>query len=538
VELSRYSSGGSVYMAVAATLLLVFAASCGFLPQSNTNEKGDGKRDGEKSGAVSELADVQKATIQIEGTGSFRNPDPAVGLETNVIGSGSGFIIDPSGIAVTNNHVVTGMASLEVFVNDESYNAQVLGVSECSDLAVIDIEGEGFPFLEWREGDIEPTLEVWATGFPLGDPEYTATEGSISKADADGESSWASVDAVLEHTATINPGNSGGPLVDEDGKVVGVNYAGDDEAVQYFAIARDEAREILTQLEAGQNVTSIGVNGVAPAVAGEAGDSTGVWVSSVESGSPADKTGVKAGDIITKLEGVELATEDSDGPMADYCDILRTNSADDTLGVEVVRFDTQEVLEGQLNGRELKQTFSFAEEASEELESETTTGDSGGDEYSGYTSITDDSEALQVSVPNEWTDTNGGAWEFEGEEVGASVSASTDLAAYADQWDIPGMFFGASSSLASEYEVDSLLDYFDYSETCDYDARYDYEDAAYTGKYDLWTDCDGTGSQFLVLVAAPEDGSYLTVVQIQAVTPADIPASEEILGSFVVVGEV
>ncbi len=521
-------------MAIGAALV-VLAASCGFLPQENVDEKGG--EGNEKSGAVSKLADVQKATVQIEGTGSFQNPDPEVGLETNVVGSGSGFIIDPSGVAVTNNHVVTGMASIEVFVNEESYNAQVLGVSECSDLAVIDIEGGGFEYLDWREGEISPTLDVWATGFPLGDPEYTATEGSISKAEADGESSWASVDAVLEHTATINPGNSGGPLVDEDGKVVGVNYAGIEESTQYFAIARDEAREVLGQFEAGQNVTSIGVNGVGPAADDGAGGSTGVWVSSVESGSPADETGVKAGDIITKLEGVELATEDSDGPMADYCDILRTNNADDTLGVEVVRFDTQEVLEGQLNGRELKQTFSFAEEASEELESETTSADGGGG-YSGYGSITDETEALQVSVPNEWDDTNGGAWEFEEEEVGASVSAATDLEGYADRWDVPGMFFGASSSLVADYDVDGLLDYFDYSETCGYDARYDYEDAAYTGKYDLWTDCDGTGSQFLVLVAEPEDGSYITVVQIQAATEADITAAEEILGSFVVVGEV
>lgn len=534
---SRMLSGGSARAAILAALALVFAASCGFLPQGEADDKGgDGENagGGGNGGAVSSLEDVERATVQIEGTGSFRNPDPEVGLETNVVGSGSGFVIDPSGVAVTNNHVVTGMASIEVFVDEESYNAKVLGVSECSDLAVIDIEGDGFEYLEWREGEINPTLEVWATGFPLGDPVYTATEGSVSKSEANGESDWASLDSVLEHTATINPGNSGGPLVDGNGKVVGVNYAGDDEATQYFAIGRDEATAMIETLRSGENVESIGVNGVAPAVADESG-SSGVWVSSVESGSPADKTGVKAGDIITKLEGVELATEDSDGPMADYCDIIRTNDADDTLGVEVVRFDTEEILEGQLNGRELEQSFSFAEEAGSELESETT---GGGEGYSGYTSITDDTESLEVSVPNEWTDVNGAAWEFEDEEVGASVSASTDRDAYADNWDVPGMFFGASSSLASEYDVDGLLDYFDYSGTCDYDARYEYEDAAYTGKYDLWTDCDGTGSIFLVLAAEPEDGSYITAVQIQAVTEDDIEAAEEILGSFVVVGEV
>ena len=131
--------------------------------------------------------------------------------EVTGAGSGSGFIIDPEGIAVTNNHVVTGAAALEVFVDgsDAPVNA-VLGVSECADLAVIDLDGGDYPFLDWYDGEIEPGLEVRAAGFPLGDPEYTLTQGIVSKADADGESSWASVDSVIEHDASIQPGNSGG----------------------------------------------------------------------------------------------------------------------------------------------------------------------------------------------------------------------------------------------------------------------------------------------------------------------------------------
>ena len=95
------------------------------------------------SGLVATLQDVKKATIQIEAQGSF--VDPEFGFVYNSAGRGSGFIIDPSGIAVTNNHVVTGAALLKVWVGGDTskvYNAKVLGVSECSDLAVIDIEGE------------------------------------------------------------------------------------------------------------------------------------------------------------------------------------------------------------------------------------------------------------------------------------------------------------------------------------------------------------------------------------------------------------
>jgi hypothetical protein len=76
----------------------------------------------------------------------------------------------------------------------------------------------------------------------------------------------------------------------------------------------------------------------------------GVWVSSVQSGSPADKAGIKGGDIITTLENLVVAT---DGTMSDYCDIIRSHNSEDPLNVEVVRFSTGEVLQGQLNGREL-----------------------------------------------------------------------------------------------------------------------------------------------------------------------------------------
>jgi len=211
-----------------------------------------------RTGAVSRLEDIKQAVVQIVAEGTFI--DPEFGLQVNAAGSGSGFIIDPSGIAVTNNHVVTGAALLKVFLAGEQNprNARVLGASECSDLAVIDIDGEGFPFLDWHSGGIDVGLQVYAAGFPLGDPEFTLTQGIVSKAQADGESDWASVDSVLEHDATINPGNSGGPLVSESGQVVGVNYASSSLFSQYFAISRDEALEVIDRLQAGENVESIG----------------------------------------------------------------------------------------------------------------------------------------------------------------------------------------------------------------------------------------------------------------------------------------
>lgn len=316
-------------------------------------------------GAVSNLQDVKKAVIQIESQGTFI--DPEFGLVLNGAGRGSGFIIDPSGIAVTNNHVVTGAALLKVWVGGESEprNARVLGVSECSDLAVIDIDGEDYDYLEWYPGEVTVGMDMYVAGFPLGEPEYTLTKGVISKAKANGESSWASVDSVLEYDATTNPGNSGGPVVNPDGKVLAVHYASNTSARQAFGISRDIAKKVIDVLKSGKNVDTIGVNG--QAVGTEDGSVTGVWVSSVQSGSPADKAGVKPGDILIMMENLVLAT---DGTMSQYCDILRSHKPEDTLSITVLRWATGEILEGQLNGRTLEVTGTF--------ESGTSGGETGG----------------------------------------------------------------------------------------------------------------------------------------------------------------
>src|SRR4030067_1505238 len=125
---------------------------------------------------VLNLTDLKKATIQIEAQGTFI--DPQFGYMANQAGRGSGFIIDPSGIAVTNNHVVTGAALLKVWIGGDTnkvYNARILGVSECSDLALIDIDGDDFPYLDWHSGPVNVGLEVFAAGFPLGEPDRQST---------------------------------------------------------------------------------------------------------------------------------------------------------------------------------------------------------------------------------------------------------------------------------------------------------------------------------------------------------------------------
>lgn len=297
-------------------------------------------------GLISRREDVKLATIQIVSKGTFVELGDTEAQSS--AGSGSGFIIDEGGVAITNNHVVTGAALIEVYVGgeDEPRNARVLGVSECSDLAVIDIEGDGFSYLEWFDGELAAGMDVYTAGFPLGDPEYTITKGVVSKERADGESSWASVEEVLEHDATIRPGNSGGPLITDDGQVLGVNYAGFTGG-PYYAIGGAEALAVIDSLRDGENVTSLGLNGRAV----KTDSVSGIWASSIASGSPLDSAGLKPGDFITRLEGLEMAT---DGTMADYCQILRSRDADAVLNIQVYRPATEELLEGQVNGRPLE----------------------------------------------------------------------------------------------------------------------------------------------------------------------------------------
>ena len=399
------------------------------------------------------------ATVQIVAQGSFR--DPEFGMQYNAAGAGSGFIIDPSGIAVTNSHVVTGAAFLQVYVQgrDEPLNAKVLGVSECSDLAVIDIEGDGYPFLEWDPSSLKLGTEVYALGYPLGDPEPTLTRGVISKEDAGGETSWASVNSVIEHDATINPGNSGGPLVTTGGKVVGVNYAGASDTNQYYAISAADARSVVEQLRTGKDLDSIGVNGEAVTTAD---DITGIWVSSVESGSPADKVGVKPGDIITMLEGLVLATN---GTMSDYCDILRSRNATDPMSIEVLRYDTQEVMEGQLNGAAsdaLTQSFSFAQEVQvDDGSAGTDTGAAA--TYENYVGIYDDSQAIYVEVPAEWADVDGSNWvdSDDGSVLGSELIASTDIAGFSGTYETPGVQILAGAYFGNT-TMNELVDEFDF----------------------------------------------------------------------------
>jgi serine protease Do len=461
---------------------------------------------------------AESATIQIEAVGTFVEPGSGA---FEAAGRGSGFIVDPTGLAVTNNHVVVGAGTIKVWVGGKEYNAQVLGSSECLDLAVIDLAGDGFPFMSWYDGEIKAAQEVWALGFPLGDPDITITRGIVSKADTPGDTQWASLDHTIEHDARIRPGNSGGPLISADGRVLGVNYAGDDTNDINLAIHRDEVLNVLPDLEKGIDVLSLGVNGVAWVAEDES--SSGVFVSSIASGSPADKAGVEPGDLLTRMEGVTLAT---DGTMADYCSVLRTHGTKDTLAVEVYRSSDGGTYVGQFNGDALTAASLPSQDQG------TTTTPAAGD----LVTVTDDAGIVSVQVPSTWSDVDGTSYTDDAGNLVYDVTASPSITDFAQGWTVSGVSVSASTDALDDRTVDGLLDAAaaaprDGGCTLDTGARQPYSDGLYTGSYDWWTGCGGVNTDYIVIAAKADDGSHLIWVRIQ-LADGDGGALDPIVSSF------
>ncbi|MFC3686720.1 S1C family serine protease [Aquipuribacter hungaricus] len=476
------------------------------------------------AGPVASVEDVDTATVQIVSQGSF--VDPEAGAVSDAAGAGTGFFVDADGTAVTNNHVVTGAATLEVYVAGETEprNARVLGTSECSDLAVIDVEGEGFPFLELAPQAPGTGVEVFAAGFPLGDPEFTLTSGIVSKASASGETGWASVDDVVEHSATINPGNSGGPLVDASGRVVAVNYAGSSETDQYFAIAAPTLGSVVDQLRQGRSVDSLGING--QAMRTEDGSLSGVFVAAVESGSPAAALGLAGGDVVTRMEGLSLAT---DGTMADYCDVLRTQGADAEISAQVLRPSTGEVLQGSFGSGVPLAVF---ETLGSELEEEVPVEGVGPATYSGYTTVTDDSGSISLEVPVEWAQVDGAPLE----DGSPALVATPDLDAFSSGFTTSGVVIASVEGSSDPGQaLQDMLTGMGATDACPTsEGPQPYDDGLYTGTYELREGCEGTDAAFAGIVAVPEGGDFMVFVGIQVVGQADLEALDRIIQSFVV----
>ncbi|MDO5692192.1 MAG: DegQ family serine endoprotease [Pseudomonadota bacterium] len=233
-------------------------------------------------------------------------------------GVGSGFIISPDGFVMTNAHVVDGADEVVVTLPDKrEFKAKIIGADKRTDVAVVKIEATGLPAV--RIGDINRLRVgewVMAIGSPFG-LENTVTAGIVSAKQRD----TGDYLPFIQTDVAVNPGNSGGPLINMRGEVVGINSqiysrSGGFMGIS-FAIPIDEAMRVSEQLRATGRVTRGRIGVQIAEVTREVAESIGLGkpqgalVRNVEAGSPAEKAGVEAGDIITRFEGraIEKASD-------------------------------------------------------------------------------------------------------------------------------------------------------------------------------------------------------------------------------------
>jgi serine protease Do len=232
---------------------------------------------------------------------------------------GSGVIVDKRGYILTNNHVVDQATKVQVTLsgNDSTkYTAKVVGVDEATDLAVIKIDaGKDLPFAKLGNSEgVNVGDWVLAIGSPFG-LNATVTAGIISAKDRGGIGQQ--FQRFLQTDAAINPGNSGGPLVDMAGQVIGINTAIITGGRGYegvgFAMPSSTAINVYDQLVKNGRVTrgSIGVSfqedlGTNLITLKSLGAPYGVVIEGVEPGSPAEKAGLKGGDVITSINGTAV----------------------------------------------------------------------------------------------------------------------------------------------------------------------------------------------------------------------------------------
>jgi Do/DeqQ family serine protease len=335
---------------VAVALVL---AGCG---QSNDSKAQDGVFadnrvvPGDASSMKASFAPVVRssapAVVNIAAVGVQQVRDPFWGIpgQRQTGSVGSGVIVRPEGIVVTNNHVIQGMQRIRVTLNDRrEFDARVVLADERSDIAVLQLEGvtERLPTLniddreEQQVGDL-----VLAIGNPFGVGQ-TVTNGIISALNRT-ETGISDSGSFIQTDAAINPGNSGGALVDMDGDLIGINTAifsrsGSSSGVG-FAVPATMVKRVVDSAVGGATAVVrpwLGVKG--EAVSAEIARSLGldrpqgVVVSQVYPGGPGDRAGLREGDIITAVDGAEV----NDQGGLNYR--VGTREPNDTVQVTVLR---------------------------------------------------------------------------------------------------------------------------------------------------------------------------------------------------------
>ena len=277
----------------------------------------------EESAVINVAAQDGKSVVEIKTT--VISPDAFAQAEGH--GIGSGFIVRSDGYIVTNNHVVENARLLQVILRDQSkpYDARVVGTSPDDDVAVLKIDAQNLPALNWGDSNALKVGQLAiAIGSPLGQ-QNSVTKGVISALHRSitvpdpANGTTEQILNAIQTDATINPGNSGGPLLNSAGQVIGVNFAIEQAQAGPglgFALDGNAARDVAEQL-----ITTGHVNrpflGVTYQQLDETGAAAvnlvvGALVTDVSPGSPAEHGGIKVHDVITKVNDQAI---DDDHPL-------------------------------------------------------------------------------------------------------------------------------------------------------------------------------------------------------------------------------
>jgi S1-C subfamily serine protease len=305
--------------------------------------------------------------------GFFGEPEQSGGG----VATGSGFVIDTEGHLLTNNHVVEGAEKIEVKLgsSEKSYAAKVVGTDPSTDIALLKVSvpaDQLHPLQLGNSSEVEVGDPVVAIGNPFG-LDRTVTSGIVSALQRQIEApAGFSISHVIQTDAAINPGNSGGPLIDAEGRVIGINSqietggSGNGNVGIGFAIPIDTAREVARQIEENGKVEHayLGIEGgsVTPQLAKALNLPVdhGVLVASVAKGGPAEKGGIEGGNTSATIEGAEVTLGGDiivklDGrsisEMEDLVSVIEGKKPGDDLEVTVVREGKEKTLTVTLGNR-------------------------------------------------------------------------------------------------------------------------------------------------------------------------------------------
>ena len=277
------------------------------------------------------------------------------GQVTESASSGSGFVITADGYIVTNYHVIKGADSVEVMFHDgKAYEAEIIGGDEDFDIAVIKIEAENLrPVAVGNSDKVQVGDNIAVIGNPLGELDFSMSRGIVSMCNR-----AINVDGtpfnMIQIDASINPGNSGGPLFNAAGEVIGIvsakysSYASTSVEGLGFAIPMNDVHAMINDIVSNGYVTNkpyFAITGytVNASMAQQSGLVEGVYMYTVDQGGAAEKAGLRVGDVITKVDDLEIKS------LEDLTAAKKSYSAGDTATITVYR-----------NGETLEMRFTFA----------------------------------------------------------------------------------------------------------------------------------------------------------------------------------